>query len=87
MPTIMEMPETLWLVMHALFALIMVPFLRKQPVMLLVHLLLLSQELLRRLLIARAQLTSGGGTLPSLTIPNHPPVPENVRLVLTVLSL
>jgi len=27
------------------------------------------------------------GTLPSLTIPLHPPVPENARLALTILSL
>ena len=49
--------------------------------------LLVPQELLRRLLIARAQLTSMDGTLPSLTIPLHPPVPENARLALTILSL
>ena len=68
--------------MHALLVLMTVLFLRNQPVI-----LLIPQEPLSWLLIARAQLTSMDGTLPSLTIPNQPPVPENARLALTVLSL
>jgi hypothetical protein len=38
------------------------------------------------LLTAHAHLTTMGGTLSSLTIPNHPPVPENARLALLVLK-
>jgi hypothetical protein len=60
--------------MHALLALM--------AVVLLPNLTMMPQLLLT----AHAHVTPMGGTLPSLTIPNHPPVPENARLALLVLK-